>query len=129
MTIPLAEQIFSAYSGAADVHSFPGLYTLPKTKTPHPVKTATQLNLEAMYQQVRTMRTNHQTNEQSIHTIFSQLKKDHPEDWLLICELAEITLKGKLRNEMISYLQKSSESNPSIQHLIEDGLHMIGINK
>jgi len=124
MTIPLAEQIVAAFSGAADVLSFPGLYTLPKTETPHPAKTAGQLNLESMYHRIRTMRINHHTDEEETGTIFSQLKKNYPDDWLLTCEMVEIAQTGKLRDEMVGYLQKLSERNPSIQHLIEDGLKM-----
>jgi len=125
MTIPLAEQIVAAFSGAADVLSFPGLYTLPKTETPHPPKTIAQLNLESMYQRVRTMRTNHQSDEKEIDRIFSTLKKDYPDDWLLPCEMVEITQKGALRDEMIRYMKKLSGTEPSIKHLIEDGLKMV----
>jgi phenylalanine-4-hydroxylase len=125
LTIPLAENIVAAYSGAADVRSFPGLYTLPQTETPHPVKTAAQLTLESMYQQVRSMRTKQATDEQKVATIFSQLKKDYPEDWLLTCELLELTENHALRNEMTSHLERLSASNDEVRHLIQDGVQML----
>jgi phenylalanine-4-hydroxylase len=123
-SIPIGEKIVSAFAGSADVHSFPGLYTLPKTETPHPQKSKSRLELEKLYQTVRTYREKRKDNEDELMNVFDTIKVNHPGDWLLSCETLELIKIEKNRSKIKEHLSQMIAANPELSTLIREGIKM-----
>jgi phenylalanine-4-hydroxylase len=123
-TIPLGEKIVSAFAGSADVHSFPGLYTLPKTETPHPQKSKSRLALENLYQSVRMCREKRTDHENELMNVFDRIIANHPGDWLLSCEILELVKKEKNRNVIKEYLSQIAATKPELSTLVREGIKM-----
>ena len=123
-TIPLGEKIVSAFAGSADVHSFPGLYTLPKTETPHPQKSKARLELEHLYQTVRNYREKRSDNEDELIYVFNKIKVNHPGDWLLSCEILEL-IRSEINRKMVKeYLSQIISVKPELKTLVSEGIKM-----
>jgi phenylalanine-4-hydroxylase len=125
-TIPLAGKVVSAFAGAADVRSFPGLYTLPQTTTPHPEKTKEQIGLETLYAMVRKWRNSGRIEEKRIQEVFKKIRQEYPNDWLLCCELHEITRVTSAKTELKTYLLSLAEQRKELSKLIRDGIDLAG---
>jgi phenylalanine-4-hydroxylase len=123
-TIPIGNKVVSAFAGSADIHSFPGLYTLPKTATPHPGKSKERLQLENMYRQVRAYRTQHAANEEELIRIFTTISTQYPDDWLLCCEILELTTSDAFKSKIKLHLSKLANRKRELNTLIEDGISM-----
>ena len=123
-TIPFGDKIISAFAGSADVHSFPGLYTLPKTETPHPQKSKSRLALENLYQSVRTYREKKSDHEDELMNVFEIILANHPGDWLLSCEILELIKNGKNRNIIKEYLSQIIAAKPELNTLVREGIKM-----
>lgn len=121
----VGKEILSAYAGAADYHSFPNLYQVSQTKTIKTQKSTERLRLEHLYAQVREMRNTENLNEDNFDSIFSEIEREHPSDWLLSIELLELTNHPQLRIRIEEHLKHLSKTNMKISHLIEDGMALI----
>lgn len=123
----VGKKVVSAYSGPADVNSFNLVTHVPSSKTIKAVKSAQREELENLYTAVRDIRE----GKPSILTpdvIFSCVKENHPNDWLLSVELAEIAKKNndeKLLNAIMMHLDSLKKSRPEVSHLITGGLELI----
>ena len=117
----VGKDVISAYAGPADNKSFDQIIRVPAEKTIQVEQSQKMEELEQLYQRVR------ETREDSISTdlkdIFTKLKKDHPEDWLLGLELLEMCEPGsELSHTLKTYLDQQGQRSPHIKHLIEFGM-------
>jgi len=123
----VGKKVVSAYSGPADVNSFDLVTHVPSSKTIKATKTAEREELEGLYQNVRDIRNGKATNSTLFET-FAKLKQNHPNDWLLSVELAELLQKQgdrELLQEVIIYLDSLKIKRPEVAHLIDGGLELI----
>ena len=124
----IGKEITSAYAGAADNNSFPNLYQVSPVLTIKPEKSDAVLNLESMYQKVRTCREQNQMEEQWLAQTFENLKVNYPEDWLLSLEIYEISKSESLKTEILNYLHLKAEENPALINLIHEGIEMANLS-
>tara|TARA_R110002094_G_scaffold73450_3_gene81373 strand:- start:1777 stop:3315 length:1539 start_codon:yes stop_codon:yes gene_type:complete len=123
----VGKKVVSAFSGPADVNSFDLITHMPTSTTIKAKHTAERDDLEVLYQTVRIIRESKDIHA-SFDPIFHKLKKDHPKDWLLAVEIAELL---KDRNEtqqldkVLNYLEELKLKRPEIAHLISGGLDLI----
>ena len=122
----IGKEVVSAYSGPADVTSFEDLGKVSETKTHKIAYTSSQKELYKLYDEVREMRNAAEISEKEISVIFTKLKNDFKEDWLLPLELYELALSNdfKVKIALKEYLT-SLKSNKSYRTLIENGLHLL----
>ncbi len=123
----IGKKVISAFSGPADVNSFDLISHVPTSKTIKAKHTAERDDLEILYQTVRNSRETKDT-QTSLAPIFEKLHTNHPNDWLLAIEIAEL-LKDRnepqLLQEVMVYLEKLKEKRPEVAHLIAGGLDLI----
>jgi phenylalanine-4-hydroxylase len=123
----VGKKVISAFSGPADVNSFDMINHVPSSTTIKAKKSPEREELEGLYQAVRAIREKNKSSE-SVATLFSTLKSNHPNDWLLSVEIVEI-LKDKndpqLIQEVLIHLEKVKQNRPEIGHLISGGLELI----
>ena len=123
----IGKGIVSAYSGPADLNSFNLITHVPTSKTIHIKKTSNQLELEALYQQVRDYRD--QKNRTISRTkVLEQLIEKHPSDWLLPVELYELAFMGNEQNlceNILQHLETIKQNKPEVGHLIDYGVVII----
>lgn len=123
----VGKKVVSAFSGPADVNSFDLITHIPSSKTIKSKITDTRSDLEALYHNVRNYREETDTNL-SLSAIFHEIKLNHPNDWLLPLEIAEILSNkqdNELMQEVLIYLEKLKENRPEIETLVKNGLDLI----
>ena len=122
----IGKKVVSAFSGPADVNSFDLINSVPKTTTIKAKHTDERDDLEVLYATVRNIRNN-DSNKTELQLIFNQLKNNHPNDWLLAVEIAELLTDAltPLLHEVIVYLSQLKERRPEVAHLISGGLDLI----
>jgi phenylalanine-4-hydroxylase len=123
----VGKKLVSAFSGPADVSSFDLISHVPSSKTIKAKHTAERDDLESLYHSVRNIRETKDTTA-ALEPIFQNLKENHPKDWLLAVEIAELLKERKesqLTAEVLLYLDKLKESRPEVAHLISGGLELI----
>ncbi|PIF61925.1 aromatic amino acid hydroxylase [Flavobacterium sp. 11] len=123
----VGKKVISAFSGPADVNSFDLISHVPTSKTIKAKHTAERDDLEVLYQTIRNIRETKDT-ETSLAPIFDKLHTNHPNDWLLAVEIAEL-LKDRnepqLLQEIMVYLDQLKVKRPEVAHLIAGGLDLI----
>lgn len=121
----VGEKIISAYSGPADPFAFQLEYPVPKEKTHKIVHSEKALRLHHLYQQVRDIR------DQKIHdfdfeSVFTELKNNYPEDWLLSLEIFEFLKDNpdykELKQMITDYLLDVKGEDKELKRLIENGM-------
>jgi phenylalanine-4-hydroxylase len=127
----VGKDVVSVFSGPADTSSFDMISHVPSSHTIKHKKSAEREELENLYKNVRDIR---ETNniELSIETIFNNVKTNHPNDWLLCVEIAELLNKDNaelLLQEVLKHLELLKNKRPEISHLIENGLNLIFENQ
>ena len=124
----VGKKVISAFSGPADVNSFDMITHVPTSKTIKAVKTTERMELEHLYKSVRHIREGNDNNE-SLRNIFQDVKLNHPKDWLLSVEIAELLVTKNNDNELIQevliHLEKIKENRPEVAKLITNGLELI----
>ena len=123
----IGKKVVSAFSGPADVNSFDLINTVPKTTTIKAKHTVKRDALEILYQTVRMIREN-KDSKSELKAVFEKIKKDHPNDWLLSVEIAELLKDSdekQLLSEVLVYLDQLKEKRPEVAHLISGGLDLI----
>ena len=123
----VGKKVVSAFSGPADANSFDLILHVPLSKTIKAKHTTERDDLEVLYQTVRMIRESKDMTS-SLSPIFQKLKEEHPSDWLLSVEIAEL-LKDRneeqLLQEVIDYLESLKQRRPDIAHLITGGMDLI----
>lgn len=123
----VGKKVIAAFSGPADVTSFDLILHVPSSHTIKPKKSSEKTELEQLYQNIRNIREG-KTSSFSIEESFKILKKNHPNDWLLCIEIAELLhqqKEEKLVDEVLHYLELLKQRRPEITHLINSGLDLI----
>ena len=91
-------------------------------------KSPERQELESLYQNIRNIR-NGETTVLSIGDTFQKLQENHPNDWLLSVEIAELLHRDKsqegLLNKVMLHLDNVKKKRPAVAHLIDGGLELI----
>jgi len=122
----IGKEIISAYSGPADVNSYESLGKVSSIKTHKIIYTAKQRTIYDLYAEVREMRETNLVYEKKIKSIFKKIVDRFSNEWLLLLELYELSLKYNfpLQSEILHQL-KGLQRNKSYQKLIESGLDLL----
>ena len=120
----VGKEIISGYSGVADLNSFDLITHKISSETIKTKRSETFLNLEALYQQVRSYRKgDNKTISRS--KVLEELIENHPTDWLLPVELYELAINANnndLAEAILDHLEHIKQNRPEIGHLIDDGI-------
>ena len=121
-------EVVSAYSGPASVHSFNDVNKVSEIKTHKIEYSDSDRVLYDLYKQVRELRENKAVSEIEIDRIYTTLISDYPNDWLLLLELYELSIKNGLSNQkaLLKELEKL-KCNKSYTTLIEKGIALCSI--
>lgn len=123
----VGKKIVAAFSGPADANSFDMITHVPSSKTIKATKTPEREELEGLYQNVRNLREG-KSSDLSLQQIFENAKANHPNDWLLCVEIAELLQKNnnqELLTPLLAHLEKLKLDRPKVAHLISGGLELI----
>ena len=122
----VGKKVISAFSGPADVNSFDIIKHVPSSHTIKAKKSAEREELEELYLNIKNIREG-KTEKQLLEKTFETLKENHPKDWLLALEIAELcnmNNNSTLLQEVLVYLEKVKQNRPEIGHLIDGGLEL-----
>lgn len=123
----VGKEVISAFSGPADVHSFDMISHVPSSQTIKQKKSAAREELEKLYKNVRNIREN-KSAEITLKEAFGAVTSNHPNDWLLCVEIAELTHKNhdnEFTDKVIAYLEDVKLRRPEVAKLIANGLELI----
>jgi phenylalanine-4-hydroxylase len=123
----VAKKVISAFSGPADVNSFDMINHVPSSQTIKQKKSAEREELEKLYASIRNIREN-KTATTTLKEAFASVTANHPNDWLLSVEIAELAKKegdSNLEDKVLNHLEKVKINRPEIKHLIDNGLELI----
>ncbi|MBU6154823.1 MAG: aromatic amino acid hydroxylase [Bdellovibrionales bacterium] len=129
--LALGTRVISVFGGAADRKRFllnqkkPGKKVQAHTSNLTPENTS----LNFLYRQVRDFRDSGEPNLRYLDTVFNQLDKYFPEDWLLRLELLEIYSEREPDNvitaKLYQALENLSVTVPDRKEMIDRGLELI----
>lgn len=123
----VGKKVISAFSGPADVRSFDLITHVPSSKTIKAKKTQEREELEKLYLNIRSLREN-KHSEITLKEAFAAVSANHPNDWLLCVEIAELSQKennSELTDKIMNHLEKVKQNRPEVAHLISNGLDLI----
>ena len=123
----VGKKIISAFSGPADVNSFDMMNHVPSSQTIKQKKSPERQELEKLYASVRNIREN-KTATTTLKEAFGSVTANHPNDWLLSVEIAELAKKEgntDLVDKVLNHLEKVKNNRPEIAHLVDNGLELI----
>lgn len=123
----VGKEIVSAFSGPADVNSFDMINHVPSSQTIKQKKSAAREELETLYKNVRLLRDG-KTAEITLKEAFGAVTSNHPNDWLLLIEIAEIANNignEELLEKSLLHLENLKLKRPEVEKLISDGIHLI----
>lgn len=123
----VGKEIISAFSGPADVKSFDMVSHVPSSKTIKQKKSAEREELENLYLNVRLIREGKKA-EITLKEAFAAVSANHPNDWLLSVEIAEIAHNehnNNLTDKILNHLEDIKIRRPEIAHLIKNGIDLI----
>ena len=116
-------EVVSAYSGPASVNSFVGINKVSEIKTHKIQYTENQKSLYGLYTQVREFRENDSVTESDVDEVFNTLIANYPNDWLLLLELYELSVKHNFSNQkVVLKTLENLKCNKSYTTLIEKGI-------
>lgn len=123
----VGKKVVSAFSGPADVRSFDLINHVPSSHTIKAKKSPEREELESLYLNIRNIREG-KASFMTVEKTFDILKENHPKDWLLAVEIAELLDKNHQTDflqKVIIYLEKQKQNRPKVAHLISGGLELI----
>ena len=123
----VGKEVVSAFSGPADVNSFDMINHVPSSQTIKQKKSAEREELETLYRNVRLIREN-KPAEITLKEAFGAVSGNHPNDWLLTVEIAELAnLQGneELLEKSLLHLENLKSKRPEVVHLITNGIELI----
>ena len=123
----IGQEVVSAFNGPADLNSFDLITHELTATTIKSKKSKERAQLEVYYKQIREFREGTNTTI-SRHKVFQEIKKEHPNDWLLPTELYELAKKSEdvdFQKEIMEHLETVKQNNPKVGHLIDDGLGLV----
>jgi len=96
-------------------------HTIKQKKSPE------REELEKLYLSVRNSREN-KTATTTLKEAFASVSANHPKDWLLSIEIAELAKKEDntdLVEKVLNHLEKVKTIRPEMAHLINGGLELL----
>ncbi|WP_445720079.1 aromatic amino acid hydroxylase [Flavobacterium sp.] len=123
----VGKKVISAFSGPADVNSFDMINHVPSSQTIKQKKSQEREELEKLYLSIRNIREN-KTPTTTLKEAFASVTVNHPNDWLLSVEIAELAKKednSDLVEKVLNHLEKVKINRPEIAHLISGGLELL----
>lgn len=123
----VGKEVVSAFSGPADVNSFDMINHVPSSKTIKHKKSAEREELENLYRNIRSIREEKNTSI-TLKEAFGAVSSNHPNDWLLSVEIAELAHKennNDLVDKVLNHLENIKTKRPEVAHLIKNGLDLI----
>lgn len=127
----LGEKVISVFSGAADKKAYGEFEDFSAKKIPPKQYTEKQKGLFKLYQKVRDLRKNISANsniESDLTLVLTELKKDHPKDWLLKLEILELSHHLKTKPAWTAEIEKEllekTNSTEDIAHFVKEGLKL-----
>lgn len=123
----VGKEIVSGFSGPADVESFDMITHVPSSKTIKAEMTPGREELENLYRAVRNIREG-EPSAITLKEAFGAVSANHPNDWLLCVEIAELAQKqgnNDFIGKVLNHLEKVKQNRPQIAHLIDNGLELI----
>jgi phenylalanine-4-hydroxylase len=124
----IGTKITSAFSGPADPVAFGLYYPAPEEKTHKITHTEEAVKLHALYGQVRDIREK-QCSFAMLPSIWQELRRDHPSDWLCALEILELLKEKKIEDdfmvEVTRFLESKKSESAEMAKLIDDGFAML----
>tara|TARA_B110000259_G_scaffold26920_1_gene28104 strand:- start:2656 stop:4458 length:1803 start_codon:yes stop_codon:yes gene_type:complete len=122
----IGNHITSAFAGPADPSSFEDIYSISKQKTSKIIYSDSEKRLHELYKIVKSCRINNEDDLQVLNSVYKELIKKYPSEWLLLLELYELVYNKdlSLMNEIHEQLLKLKH-NKQFTKLIIDGLDLI----
>jgi len=123
----VGKKIVSAFSGPADVDSFDMVNHVPSSKTIKQKKSAEREELEVLYQNIRNIREG-KPSTITLKEAFGAVSGNHPNDWLLSVEIAELANRQgneNLLEKVFLHLENLKIKRPDVAHLITFGIDLI----
>ena len=118
-----------AFAGPASTESFKDVYKISKNKTHKFDYSDDEIALHKLYQQVRELRENQQTDVQLLNTMYKEIQQSYKNEWLLLLEMYELlseddsVLKTTIYQNLVALKEQEKFSK-----LITDGLNLISKN-
>ena len=103
------------------------VFSVTSSQTIKPKKSPEREELEKLYASVRNIREN-KSAITSLKEAFASVTANHPNDWLLSVEIAELAKKennSDLVDKVLNHLEKVKSNRPEIAHLVNNGLELI----
>lgn len=123
----VGKKITSAFSGPADVNSFDMITHVPSSTTIKAKVSLQRQELEILYQSVRDIREG-KTATTTLKEAFGAVSANHPNDWLLCVEIAELVYQqndNEFLDKVINHLELIKVKRPEVVLLINNGLELI----
>ena len=123
----VGKKITSAFSGPADVNSFDMITHVPSSTTIKAKVSEERKELEILYQSVRDIREG-KTATTTLKEAFGAVSANHPNDWLLSVEIAELVYQANdnaFLDKIVNHLEFVKNKRPEVAHLIQNGLDLI----
>jgi len=123
----VGKEVISGFSGPADILSFDMIDHVPSSKTIKQKKSAAREELENLYRNIRNIREN-KPAEITLKEAFGAVTSNHPNDWLLSVEIAELTHQNndhEFTDKVVNHLENLKLRRPEVAHLITNGLDLI----
>jgi len=124
----VGRNIESVYAGPADAEAFGLSYPPPAEKTHKFQHDAKTLKLHAIYRKVRDIREDN-CSFALLPSLWEELKKEHPGDWLCALEMLELLKVKKIEDgftaELTSFLESRASAEPALSKLIADGMALL----
>ena len=120
----VGKKVISAFSGPADVNSFDMISHVPSSQTIKAKKSPERVELEELYSNIRNLREG-KSAQITLKEAFAAVSANHPSDWLLSIEIAELAVKENnhdLLEKTIKHLEKVKQNRPEVAHLISGGI-------
>ncbi len=119
-------EIKSVFNGPSDPEAFNLEFKVPEEKTQKIIFDEKAKKLHALYNKVRNIRVTKKDPKELID-IWTILKADYKEDWLLPLEIAELLQSNdkysNIVNEIIDFLDGYAQNNPEYVTLIKNGIN------
>ncbi len=129
LTVAVGADVVSVFQGAADKTAFEDISLVPRERTIKVQYGARDRHLQDLYRRVREIREQ-DGDLAELAEIWAAVQAEHPQDWLLAMEIAELLAARpqalpELRTEVRSFLTRRRDENAELRTLIDWGFTLI----
>jgi phenylalanine-4-hydroxylase len=125
----VGEKVVSVFNGAADKDAYEQVPLVSKARTIRVSYSERDYRLQAIYQHIRDIREN-KNGYEGLPSIWQNLKRDFPEDWLASLDVLEMLLEKKqypeVAVEIRASLEQKAKANKDMSKVIGEGLSILG---